>query len=268
MAEGPSSQEDCHYEAVKPAYQHPLISTPDKFDFDEPDLWSKWSVRWKRYRDTSGLMNEPDNLQINSLLYMLGERAEDIIVSLKIPEDTHDNVLTALDKYFEARTNTISERAKFNRITQGDVSFFTFVKDLLIAADRCDYGAMKNDLIRDRIVVGCADEELSEKLQSIRDLTLQTAIKIGMHYYDTPPLKRAEVKHELKERSFHRGSLLKYREEKRRSLIEHEEASQERDSFIEFQRLEDEIESPDDSYSAAEESVSLTTTITDLQIRN
>ena len=44
-------------------------------------------------------------------------------------------------------------------------------------AENCDYGAMKTEMIRDRLVVGIRDHALSEKMQMDPKLTLETAKK-------------------------------------------------------------------------------------------
>ena len=41
---------------------------------------------------------------------------------------------------------------------------------------QCEYDALREDLIRDRITVGISDTKLFEKLQMIADLTLEKAI--------------------------------------------------------------------------------------------
>jgi hypothetical protein len=42
-------------------------------------------------------------------------------------------------------------------------------------ADKCEYGAMKEQLIRDRLVVGIHDKALSERMQMEAGLTLEKA---------------------------------------------------------------------------------------------
>ena len=143
-------------------YRPPPLSMPEKFDFDDPGSWARWSARWKRYREASGLKNQPETDQINSLLYVLGDQAEDIVLSRNITEDTHNNVLGAFDTYFGLRRNLIAERAKFNRLSQGSDSVDVFINKLHRQAEYCDYKALKQELIRDRLVVGVQDDELSE----------------------------------------------------------------------------------------------------------
>ena len=52
----------------------------------------------------------------------------------------------------------------------------TFVTALYTLAEYCDYGALRDQMIRDRIVVGISNATLSEKLQLDPDLTLDKAI--------------------------------------------------------------------------------------------
>ena len=69
------------------------------------------------------------------------------------------------EKFIGSR-NVIYERAKFNQRKQmtGEPvdSFITSLHKLI---EHCDYGALKDEMIRDKIVVGLCDEQLSKKLQ-------------------------------------------------------------------------------------------------------
>ena len=55
----------------------------------------------------------------------------------------------------------------------------SFIQDLYKIAEGCNYGTLKEELIRDRIVVGVADHDLSEQLQSKANLTLQEAVQLS-----------------------------------------------------------------------------------------
>ena len=51
-----------------------------------------------------------------------------------------------------------------------------FITSLYTLAEHCDYGELKDQLIRDRIVVGLRDAKISEKLQLDSALTLEKAV--------------------------------------------------------------------------------------------
>ena len=54
-----------------------------------------------------------------------------------------------------------------------------FIKDLYNLARYCNFGALKDELIRDRIVVGIDNRELSEKMQLDPKLTLEKATNLA-----------------------------------------------------------------------------------------
>ena len=52
-----------------------------------------------------------------------------------------------------------------------------FITSLYSLAEHCEYGEMKDETIRDCIVVGIRDRPLSEQLQLDAELTLEKAKK-------------------------------------------------------------------------------------------
>uniref|UniRef100_A0A147BN06 RNA-directed DNA polymerase n=1 Tax=Ixodes ricinus TaxID=34613 RepID=A0A147BN06_IXORI len=109
----------------------------------------------------------------------MGREGEDVLCSLKLTEDegkNYETVTAAFEKHFVPRANVIYERARFNRRCQEPhESVDEFITGLHRLAESCEYGPLKDDLIRDRLVVGLLDVGLSEKLQLDPQLTLQTA---------------------------------------------------------------------------------------------
>ena len=95
----------------------------------------------------------------------LGEEAEDILVSTNISEDQRKQyvaVLSKFDGFFRVRKNVIIERAKFNRRSQLlDEPAEQFIASLYNLAADCNFGDLKDQLIRDRIVVGIRNQTLS-----------------------------------------------------------------------------------------------------------
>ena len=162
------------------------LPIPESFEkiagLNQAEQWPKWLRRFSRYRTASGLAKQADSEQVSTLLYAMGDCADDILITLGVDESTakYDEVITALNKYFNLRKNTIVERAKFNKRTQrpGE-SVDSFINDLYRLAEDCEYGTLKEELIRDRIVVGVLDDALSDHLQSREDLNLAKAVQLS-----------------------------------------------------------------------------------------
>ena len=91
---------------------------------------------------------------------------------------TYDGVIETFESFFKVRKNVIFERARFNRRNQtpGE-SAEQYIMELYKLAEDCEYGAMKEEMIRDRLVVGIRDAVLSERLQLDPKLTLDSAKK-------------------------------------------------------------------------------------------
>ena len=79
--------------------------------------------------------------------------------------------------HFVKNNNVIYERAKFNRWCQQEGEMVDkFVTALHTLAEHCSYGALKEEMICNRLVVGVHDASLSLKLQMDPNLTLKTAV--------------------------------------------------------------------------------------------
>ena len=75
--------------------------------------------------------------------------------------------------------NVIYERARFNKRNQlPNESVEQFITEVHRLGDSCEFGEMKEELIRDCLVVGIRDHSLSERLQMEPDLTLDKAKKV------------------------------------------------------------------------------------------
>jgi len=155
------------------------LQPPASFDFSKPDEWPKWIKRFEQYRIASGIAEESDTRQISTLLYCLGDEAEDVLRSTNVTEEErkkYDKVLQKLNNFFKIRKNVILERAKFNRRCQlpGE-SVEQYITSLYHLAEHCAYGDLAPEMIRDRLVVGISDLTLSERLCADAELTLEKA---------------------------------------------------------------------------------------------
>ena len=78
------------------------------------------------------------------------------------------------------RRNVIFEQAKFNLRKQlQDKTVDSFITDLFCLAEHCVYGQLRDEMIRDKLVVGLLDASLSEKMQLDAELTSDKAIALA-----------------------------------------------------------------------------------------
>ena len=157
------------------------LQPPDPFNFRNPDDWPRWKRRFQQFREASGLSEAAALKQTSTFLYCLGEEAEAVLSSTNATAEEradYDSVLAKFDSFFRVRKNVIYERARFNRRDQqsGETAE-QYIMALYDLAEHCDYGALKEELIRDRLVVGIRDTALSQRLQMDSALTLESAKK-------------------------------------------------------------------------------------------
>ena len=134
------------------------LQPPAAFQFSKPEEWRKWKSRFERYRLASGLSEASEERQVSGLMYCMGEDAEDILSTTNISEEhkkVYSRVLSKFDEYFGVRKNLVFERATFNQARQlSDETAEHFITRLHRLSDNCEFGELKADMIRDRLVIG------------------------------------------------------------------------------------------------------------------
>lgn len=122
---------------------------------------------------------ESGEVQVNSLLYVMRRDVEPIYNSFVFPAATEDNpldfnaVMGRFDEHFVPKRNVIHERACFHEQTQrAGESVEAFVRSLYELTQHCEFGNSMDEQIRDRIIIGITDKEVSRKLQLEADITL------------------------------------------------------------------------------------------------
>ena len=177
------------------------MQAPDSFNFSNPGDWGRWKKRFEQFRIASGLEKDEQSKQVNILLYCMGEETETILDSMKATDGDkgdYPKVQEKFDEFFQVRKIVIYERARFNRRSQQEgETAKQFIMNLYKLADNCDYNEFKDDMIRDRLVVGILDMQLDPKLdlekakkmvlqqESVKDqsreLKRETTIKAPSH---------------------------------------------------------------------------------------
>ena len=137
-----------------------------------------------RYYAAVELGKKDDSVQVASLIYAMGAEGDRLLDQFSMPEADKDKFQPVLDKfdaYFTPKRNVIHERAQFHKCYQKEgESVNEYVRRLYELAEHAAFPD-KDDTIRDRLVLGLSDKDVSEKLQLEIDppLTLERAIAIA-----------------------------------------------------------------------------------------
>ena len=110
-------------------------------------------------------------------------------------------MIEAFDNFCIGEINVSYERYVLNqRIQDKNESFDNFLSEVRRLIKSCDFGALTDSIIRDRIICGIRDETTRQKLLQIRKLDLAKAIDIcrssetaQRHLRDMRPSAAAEV---------------------------------------------------------------------------
>lgn len=159
------------------------VKPPDSLDFQKPEKWTPWITRFERFVLVAGLSQRSDKEKVDLLCYSMGELAEEILARI-IPNSeqrvVYETVKTKFTEYFAPKKNVIYERYKFNvRVQQSGENVNTFITALYTLGEKCEYGDLKDGLIRDRIVIGIVDRKVSDRLQLMSELTVDQAVTIA-----------------------------------------------------------------------------------------
>ncbi|KAK0150891.1 Gag-Pol polyprotein [Merluccius polli] len=149
------------------------IQPPDAFDFAKPQDWERWIRRFERFRLASNRHLSTEANQVNTLIYCMGDEADDILRGHDLSDaqrQQYTSVRATLETYFVPRKN---------RVQQPNEAVDAFITALYALAENCKYGALHDELIRDRIVVGLRDTSLAERMQLDKDLTLEKAVNMA-----------------------------------------------------------------------------------------
>lgn len=106
--------------------------------------------------------------------------------NLKLTADEQKDAGAILDKlgqYFRPTSNVIFERYVFGNLKQEEGEpVDAFVTRLWEKAATCEYGAIRDKLIRDRLVLVISDEGATRCMLREKDLKLEGAIDIGVQW--------------------------------------------------------------------------------------
>ena len=63
------------------------ITAPENFNFNRPDEWPCWICKFERFHKASGLSEKEEVSQVNTLIYTMGDTADDILSLLGLTDE-------------------------------------------------------------------------------------------------------------------------------------------------------------------------------------
>ena len=143
--------------------------------------WDNWLRLFQFFLTGSRLEGAADEVRLAVLYGSLGGEAA--LVASDLTDATTDfaTTLQRLTERFGERQSLIFARYKFHRRSQqtGE-DVLSFVTELRRLSSYCRFGAAEQDTVRDRLVAGCSDEKIRERLfQEPDTLTLDNAVVLA-----------------------------------------------------------------------------------------
>ena len=149
----------------------------------EVGSWNHYIERLNCYFAANEI--DSDTRKVNILLSICGAKTYELIRSLVIPElpstKSFSELNSIVSTHYDPKPSVIVQRFHFNTRSQGEEeSIASFVVDLRRLIEHCDFGSYRNDLIRDRLVVGVKNVRIQRALLANSTLTFETADDIAV----------------------------------------------------------------------------------------
>ncbi|XP_030596890.1 uncharacterized protein K02A2.6-like isoform X2 [Archocentrus centrarchus] len=145
--------------------------------------WRAFKQRFQLYIAALGFETKPDARKVALLLTIAGPQAIEVYNTF-VYDDPSDKekfntVIEKFDAHCSPKKNETYERYIFrSRIQQRGESFDSFLTDLKLKAQTCNFAILRDSMIRDQIVFGVVDKKVRERLLRETELTLEGAIRI------------------------------------------------------------------------------------------
>ena len=152
--------------------------------------WSAWKSDFEVYAVAIGWSDWGEQRRQALLLHCVGQEARRLFRA-ECPSGTPgqggtqpkpegnvpqtslvDDTIAVLARLFEKKADVITERMLFRKCVQGQATVRTFLANLRECSQRCAFGTLEDEMIRDQFLEGCSSSRLRERLCREDDLTL------------------------------------------------------------------------------------------------
>ena len=146
--------------------------------------WRRFKQNFDIFLTAAEKKDADDAVKVAMLLNFAGEDVVEIYNTFTWAADGDNNkidtVMTKFQDYFNPRKNTVYERYVFWNMQQKDDTIDMFVTALRKKVKQCEYPeAIRDDMVRDKLVFSVKDSSVKERLLREEKLTLQKAIDVA-----------------------------------------------------------------------------------------
>ena len=144
--------------------------------------WKSFRHEWKFYELAAGIHKKAQEVQVASLLYVIGKEGMDMYETFQWKNSSDAlKIDKVLEKFQErcvpACNETYQRYVFFKREQLSNESLDSYKTALMKLSESCGFGTLRESLVRDQLILGVKDDRVREKLLGKRDLNLNKAIE-------------------------------------------------------------------------------------------
>ncbi|XP_026666956.1 LOW QUALITY PROTEIN: uncharacterized protein LOC113463926 [Ceratina calcarata] len=176
VQENQENQETCTMEG--------MMRPPSTLSFEGnlKENWMKWRRNFEYYLKATDLESKSDERKVAVLLHVAGEEAMEKFDTFGFNDAQKKKlgeVYKAFEDFCKPKVNESVERHVFiSRMQNPGENFASFLTDLKKLSASCEFGEIKDSLIKDRIISGITDQRLKSRLLREENLTLKKCTDI------------------------------------------------------------------------------------------
>lgn len=153
---------------------------------DNPaEAWTEWRQKYELFETAVKYNKEEDETRIALLLSLIGKSSYKDYLTFDFPDlaagqnRSVKDVLDKFDEHYKPYRNVTLATFVFNNLIQKPgQNFDSFVTELKLQADQCEFGAAYDRNVKDRIIQGLRDDVLRERLLREPELSLKKALEL------------------------------------------------------------------------------------------
>ena len=148
---------------------------------DLPTNWKMFREAYEDYLVATGLDNKEKKIQVATLKTLMGTECKKILKCLQLTQAEMEDPKTILDtlqEQFVPARNILYERYIFhNTEQQAHETIEQYLIKLRRLAEPCQFGNLEDEMVRDRLVLGCTDSAARTRLYREKSCDLKKAVE-------------------------------------------------------------------------------------------